>query len=549
MKPHASVSSHLTHWFVVLVSLSLPSLRFASSSPSCNDPWCHGNGDYGQWGLDEYGGVIYDYTVDQINDPMAFAPSDPRYRYPTDQNFQLGNDRVVAYASNYGYVLVRQDEGGPKWLHDNDLRWQWGAGYGHLLNDSDSSPLLASFYTNDTSSRSGSGAHWRRRYGLGYMRKSLTRGCLAINHTVLTPHGDEPALLSQVVITNLCAAPLSSLAWVDVASGALRLQDHFSSVATGISAFENQRAFASAHYASRFTANASVLTQHRRFVPLSAEEWAVFNYTQAVLYNESLQQAWVGPMPQLWPGSKASLWDEHPPTVHVADISPQQEGVSDDVDWGTDCSAFYGAGGIDRPVGRVTFVSEPASDAGCSLAKKSISQLAAGASVTLAFLWMYSTDSMEGRYNIHDLARKYRALVQDDSAVRNTVRHFLRNSVRLRLGLPMSSWQERETVWHSYMTLSSLTYDDYFAEHILDQGTTYRYTSGFQGATRDPLQHVLPLLMLPAYAPLAAGVVRYSLKETHPPGVNEIGPPFYSLPYGLMSHGMVTTTNCTRQAS
>ena len=112
--------------------------------------------------------------------------------------------------------------------------------------------------------------------------------------------------------------------------------------------------------------------------------------------------------------------------------------------------------------------------------------------------------------------------------------------MRLRVGAPMQSWLERETVWHSFMTLSSLTFDDYFDEFILDQGTYYRYVSGFQGATRDPLQHVLPLTLLNAYAPKVAGVIRYSLKETHPPAVNELGPPWYSLPYGLMSHGMVS---------
>ena len=51
-----------------------------------------------------------------------------------------------------------------------------------------------------------------------------------------------------------------------------------------------------------------------------------------------------------------------------------------------------------------------------------------------------------------------------------------------------------EIKWHSFYLQAAVTYDTFFDEHIIDQGTAYRYFAGFQGAIRDPLQHVLPFI-------------------------------------------------------
>ncbi len=54
---------------------------------------------------------------------------------------------------------------------------------------------------------------------------------------------------------------------------------------------------------------------------------------------------------------------------------------------------------------------------------------------------------------------------------------------------------------------------------------------GFQGAARDPLQHVLPFLFSdPA---MVKEVLRYTLKEVRPDG---------SIPYGIVGHGMPMPT-------
>ena len=74
-----------------------------------------GSGSFGEWIEDAFGLPAYRYTCDQRRDPKAITPVNLIWRSPTDHSHQVGNDRLVAVASNYGYVQVRQDEGSPKY--------------------------------------------------------------------------------------------------------------------------------------------------------------------------------------------------------------------------------------------------------------------------------------------------------------------------------------------------------------------------------------------------------------------------------------------------
>ncbi|MFX0011361.1 MAG: hypothetical protein ACFE9R_13680, partial [Candidatus Hermodarchaeota archaeon] len=77
-----------------------------------------GSGYFGEWIEDEFGLPAYRYTCDQINDPKAITPMNERWRANTEHLHQVGNDRIVGVASNYGHIQVRQDEGSPKYLNE-----------------------------------------------------------------------------------------------------------------------------------------------------------------------------------------------------------------------------------------------------------------------------------------------------------------------------------------------------------------------------------------------------------------------------------------------
>ena len=76
-----------------------------------------GSGYFGEWIEDEFGLPAYHYTCDQINDLKAITPMNEAWRSKTDHIHQVGNDRLVGIASNYGHIQVRQDEGSPKFLN------------------------------------------------------------------------------------------------------------------------------------------------------------------------------------------------------------------------------------------------------------------------------------------------------------------------------------------------------------------------------------------------------------------------------------------------
>ncbi len=78
----------------------------------------YGSGYFGKWIKDEFGLPAFHYTCDQTTDPKAVTQVNPGILTSTEHVHQVGNDRIVAIASNFGHVRVRQDEGAPKFLND-----------------------------------------------------------------------------------------------------------------------------------------------------------------------------------------------------------------------------------------------------------------------------------------------------------------------------------------------------------------------------------------------------------------------------------------------
>ena len=81
---------------------------------------------------------------------------------------------------------------------------------------------------------------------------------------------------------------------------------------------------------------------------------------------------------------------------------------------------------------------------------------------------------------------------------------------------------EREVPWHAALLTGGLAADAVIGGHTLDQGSTYSYVMGFNGAARDPLQHALPLVYIDP--PRALSVLRNTCAWATPEG---------DLPYAL----------------
>ena len=92
-----------------LCPLSAATLADAAPAPLSADTTpadissTYGSGDFGRWQVDRYGLPSYDYTIDELTNPIA---AQPELSGAVDAWSQLGNDHIVADASNHGYVQL-----------------------------------------------------------------------------------------------------------------------------------------------------------------------------------------------------------------------------------------------------------------------------------------------------------------------------------------------------------------------------------------------------------------------------------------------------------
>ena len=169
------------------------SQKSPASASASNHKKAYGSGYFGEWTHDEFGLPAFHYTCDQLKDPKAVTEVNPGILAATEHIHQVGNDRIVAIASNYGHIRVRQDEGAPKFLNDfAPERGCFAGGFGYLT---DGTAVLSTFYPGNADS-------FDRVFGIGYFRKKVSGHGYAIDQVIFAPFGDDPVLVSQVTISN-----------------------------------------------------------------------------------------------------------------------------------------------------------------------------------------------------------------------------------------------------------------------------------------------------------------------------------------------------------
>lgn len=425
----------------------------------------YGSGYFGEWITDEHGGVAYHYTCDQLNDPKAVTPTDPIFRDATDQWHQVGNDRLVATASNFGHMQVRQDEGGPKFLNDYiPTEGQFGGGIGWL---SDGNSILSTYFT-------GSATKFDRIFGLGYYRKIVENAGYSVDQIVIAPFGDDPVMLTQAIITNHQNTP-ATLRWTEY-WGCLTFE--FCSGGTT----QTETHFSRRIFGKQFRHDFEV-------VPTGVIERKTFT-------------AGAREPPAGEGGARAR--DITPPATFLIALGTEPVTVC------VDSKAFFERGGVAAPERarnelELSLRSPPARPA--MFMQRQVT-LQPGESRTLYSLYGYLT----GDQSAASLVKKYGQSPGDCFAA--TVKSWAQDG--LRLECTDQPWVARENVWGNYYLRSGATYDSYFEEHIISQGHAYQYINGFQGASRDPTLHAQPLIF--SNPTLVKEVIRYTLKITREDG-------------------------------
>jgi hypothetical protein len=470
----------------------------------------YGSGHFGRWSEDEFGLPTFEYSCNQTTDPKAVTPIKPGILGATEHVHQVGNDRITALASNYGDVRVRQDEGGPKVLNDVDPEThQFGGGIGYLT---DGRETLSTYYD-------GSSAHFERIFGVGYYRKRIAGNSYSVDQVISAPFGDDPVLLSQVTVTNHQDKP-ATVRWVEYwgcQPYQLSFRD-FIEAAAGMGTEAELRHKLGRRFNHRFSpiegqqGGKEGLLERKQFLGRPAEEEAKWKGIKAHLQAEPTQ--FIAAVHDDKPGTYLDSGDV--PSTFLVSLDGPASGFS------TDAASFFGTGGPSNPSGLKQALGgnlgENSQHAGFLLERTV--HLAPREKQSLHFLYGYLPEG----FKLDALIAKYR--VAPASALKQSSSEWKQRGMRFEVG--GEPWIKREATWNHYYLRSSLTFDDFFGEHILNQNGFYQYVMGFQGAARDPLQHSLPFLF--SDPEIVRSVLRYTLKEVRDDG---------SVPYGIVGHGVV----------
>ena len=471
----------------------------------------YGSGHFGEWMEDEFGLPAFRYTCDQTADPKAVTSvTAGGILSPTEHIHQVGNDRITAIVSNYGHVRVREDEGAPKFLNDYDpAAGQFGGGIGYLVGPEES---LSTLYSGARS--------FERIFGIGYFRKTVSGSRYNVDQVIAAPFGDDPVLLSQTTIANT-GAQRANLRWIEYWGCQVyqfSFRSYLESFAGGSTVEVRRKSGHRFSHAFQTAGGGAGLIESKHFQGRTKEEEAIWERVKAALAANP--NAFMGAVQEPGPGT----WfdDLNPPATFLISLDAPASGFS------ANSKAFFGPGGAAQPAGLAAPLDGrlDGPDSAGLLLERAFS-LDPGEKKTVSFLYGY----LPAGFDADALAARYRGRAA--SLLRDSAAEWKKRGLRFTVaGEP---WTARETRWNHYYLRSSLTYDDYFQEHILSQGGIYQYFMGFQGAARDPLQHALPFIF--SEPEIMKGILRYTLKEVRADG---------SIPYAIVGHGVVaplTTDN------
>jgi hypothetical protein len=159
----------------------------------------YGSGSFGQWTVDAHKLPAYRYEVDELTTSFA---QQPELSGSVDAWSQIGNDRVVADASNHGYTQLWSQDRLYQWTNYYDAAHNhYAGGFGYL---NIAGKVISTLYDDRPA-----GASTERLYGVGYYGKRTAIRGLSEQDRVYAPFGNDSLLLHDVTIKNTSAKPLS----------------------------------------------------------------------------------------------------------------------------------------------------------------------------------------------------------------------------------------------------------------------------------------------------------------------------------------------------
>ncbi|MDX6665483.1 MAG: cellobiose phosphorylase [Solirubrobacteraceae bacterium] len=292
------------------------------------------------------------------------------------------------------------------------------------------------------------GTHPTRDFGVGYLGRRTPADGIAIDERVYAPFGNDPLLLHDVTLRNTT---------------------HATKTATWFEYWDVNPYFPGQH----------------SHLGLDAPVYDAAHRTLSVAQQPNAQ-------------------DPTPMSIFAASLAGPVKGIE------TDGATFFGTGdrrapqevSADKLSGTL---AAPTPDAGVGntlMVFRAPVTIKPGATVTLRYAY-----GIAHAEKIAPLVARWRKARDPYGVSERRWRGWL---PRTDLGAKRR-WLSRELQWDAYMVRSGATYEECAGHHIISQGGYYQYDLDFQGAFRDPLQHMLPMIYSdPA---LARDVILYSAGE------------------------------------
>jgi len=460
----------------------------------------YGNGSFGNWVLDEFNLPAYEYTCIQTLNPIA--KTNTSGKDSIDHWHQVGNDRITLTAHNGGYMQYFIADRGLEWLSYHDLEHD-SMGGGICLIEHDKK-IWSDLFNSKLNSK-----EYKRIFGCGYFKKIIKKDDIEIEHFLFPPFGDEPVVLSEILIKNnsnktitldvyefwgiriryLIGSILSMLYMPKdrVKFGETRLVSfvlriiknlllflHISSEQVR-NRFSNKFEFKS-HFSE--SDNCLILTpKYKGRIPVKKNQPADKNYFHNPIFLKSY---------------------ETDSAIKYFNIFKIQKRNS---------SLYYVKKEYKSIIG-----PNP-----CLMLGHEIS-LKPKESKSLKFI--FGTAEKE---KIPGLITKYEKFMKKEFLDEN---FGLWKDFSMKLNLDSKKWLSREVEWHSYYLRSASLFDNYYNNHYLPQGSAYGFLHGANGAVRDYVLFLISMIYL--NADLAREMIEFILRTMSPEGL---------LPYATMGFG------------
>ena len=435
-----------------------------------------GNGYFGEWIIDKFGLPAYNYTCNQLIDPIAKTPTS--YGVSTDHFHQLGNDRIMATAHNGGYVQFFDGSRGFKWLTYKDIvDGKLGGGIG-LYSFEKERESLSDLYSLDSLDKT---SQFERIFGVGYFQKRLIYKDTEILHTICTPFSDDPIILSEYVVT-----PKNNTS----TNTAIKLLDFWDlnlhPIKKSLIVTWNKRKKFGLSKLFNFTGRlvTNILTIFKRDTENSRRALAAkFSYT--ISYLPELNTLVLTPKYNKSPRvavNESAKTDYYPKSFFLTILNHVN------VKFFIDKTDLFKENEIS-----IDWLS--------NLEIHQINRrnlcLSAGISINLNEFdnqKLFTLFGYEDLSKIEGLVKKYQKITSNNSILEWNAQHW-KNSI-INLNLKEYDHLSRETIWHSYYTRSALFYDEYYKYHRLYQGSVYLFGHGLDGSIRDYVLFLNSLILL-----------------------------------------------------